>query len=72
MFKYFLISAILILIVLSYGNARVENVPANQRVCDFLHHMEVRQILPSYYGTVIPISRKKVAGYLGKSKAGDQ
>jgi hypothetical protein len=45
-------------------HAQVENVPANHRVYDFLQRMEVKQILPSYHGTVIPISRKKIAEYI--------
>lgn len=46
--------------------AQVENVPASHPVYDFLRRMEVRQILPSYHGTVIPISRGKVAEYLNR------
>jgi hypothetical protein len=70
--KYLIALFLLIVIFIQQSTAQVENVPANHRVYDFLHRMEVRQILPSYHGTIIPFSRKKVAGYLGKSKAGDQ
>lgn len=45
-------------------HSQVENVPADHRVYDFPHRMEARQILPSYHGAVIPISRGKIAGYL--------
>ena len=64
-----LIFAYLVLLLIYISplvNAQVENAPANHPVYEFLHRMEVKRILPSYHGTIIPISREKVAGYLNE------
>jgi hypothetical protein len=45
-------------------NAQVENVRADHSVYEFLHRMEVQKVLVSYHGTVLPMSRNKVAGYI--------
>jgi hypothetical protein len=48
------------------SEAQIENVPVNNQVYEFLNRMGVKGILPMYSNTMIPISRKEVAGFLVK------
>ena len=59
---------VIILILLSPlpSRAQIEPVRSDHPVYDFLTRMEVKQVLPHYHGTVIPISRDRIAGYLAQ------
>lgn len=63
-----LLAAIIILlaVVVKTTCAQAENVPADHPVYDFLQRMEVQRHLPRYHGTVLPLSRRKVAGYIAE------
>jgi hypothetical protein len=62
--KRFVVLGILFLVMPKVSVAQVEPVRSGHGVYEYLARMEVRQILPSYHGTVTPISRVKIAEYL--------
>ena len=66
--KLYTLILILISILLTpfAADAQVEPVRSDHPVYGFLERMEVKQVLPRYHGTVIPVSRDRIAGYLAQ------
>lgn len=52
------------MLVSADARSQAENVPAENPVYDFLKQMSVRGLIQGYSSTIIPISRREVAGYL--------
>lgn len=66
-FNWIIIRFIVLFLVLVYTQpmySQVETVPENHRIYEFLHRMEVKQILSTYHGSVLPLSRSKIAEYI--------
>jgi hypothetical protein len=62
--RFVVLGILLFLVIPKVSVAQVEPVESGHGVYEYLTRMEVRQILPSYQGTVTPISRAKIAEYL--------
>jgi hypothetical protein len=66
--KFFLAVIVLtvtcLLLAIPVVYAQIEPVQSDHPVYDFLSRMEVKHILPQYHGTVTPIPRQKISGYL--------
>ncbi len=71
-----IVASVLIIVlacVVFSGTARsqAEDVPAEHPIYAFLKKMAVERLIEGYDGTIIPISRREVAGYL-KTLAGER
>jgi Capsule assembly protein Wzi len=49
-------------------NAQVELVPASNKIYDFLDRMLVNGVIENYSSSMIPVSRREIAGYLVEIK----
>ncbi len=62
--RRFLVAALACVMVPVMARAQAEDVPADHPVYAFLKKMSVEGLIDGYDGTIIPISRREVAGYL--------